>query len=285
MKFLDTFTFVSPRREENFLGGIRQTCYTTFYPFMLFPQKGFRQIDFEDITILYGGNGSGKSTALNIIVDTIGASRDTIYNRSNFFADYVSMCDVDYHSFNYKTQCIITSDGVFDNMIDIRNINEQIDVNRADMYAEYSKLRHSDFKLQSIDQVDELRRINSARRNTKSEFVRQNLSDNVREYSNGESAFQYFVNKIDENGIYILDEPENSLSPEKQIELIKYIENAARYFNCQFVIATHSPFILAMRGAKIYDLDENPVDIKNWTELKNVRTYYDFFKGREKEFE
>ncbi len=57
-----------------------------------------------------------------------------------------------------------------------------------------------------------------------------------------------------------------------------------RYFGCQLVIATHSPFILAFRGAKIYDLDANPVDVKRWTELANVRAYYDFFKAHEREF-
>ncbi|OOM61376.1 hypothetical protein CLBCK_23770 [Clostridium beijerinckii] len=108
--------------------------------------------------------------------------------------------------------------------------------------------------------------------------------DNFREYSNGESAFIYFTEKIDENGLYILDEPENSLSPKRQMELMNFIEDSARFLRCQFIISTHSPFILAMKGAKIYDLDENPVDVKRWTELENVRTYYDFFKMHEKEF-
>ncbi|GKZ02749.1 hypothetical protein ANS017_19220 [Paraclostridium bifermentans] len=42
--------------------------------------------------------------------------------------------------------------------------------------------------------------------------------------------------------------------------------------------------MLAMKGAKIYDLDEDPVRVKKWTELENVRNYYDFFKEHEKEF-
>jgi predicted ATPase len=45
-----------------------------------------------------------------------------------------------------------------------------------------------------------------------------------------------------------------------------------------------TPFLLALRGAKIYDLDENPVDIKRWTELENVRMYYEFFKKHNNEF-
>ena len=121
--------------------------------------------------------------------------------------------------------------------------------------------------------------MNNARRKTQSQFIRSELMDNVREYSNGESAFLYFTEKVTENALFLLDEPENSLSPAKQQELVKFIEDSARFFGCQFVIATHSPFVLAIRGAKIYDLDEEPVDVKRWTELENVRAYYDFFKA------
>lgn len=82
-----------------------------------------------------------------------------------------------------------------------------------------------------------------------------------------------------------MDEPENSLSPERQMELLKFLEDSARFFGCQFIIATHSPFLLSMRGAKIYDMDEEVVDVKRWTELDNVRTYYEFFKKYAGEFE
>lgn len=79
-------------------------------------------------------------------------------------------------------------------------------------------------------------------------------------------------------------EPENSLSPEKQIELIKFLEDSSRFFHCQFIISTHSPFILSMRNALIYDMDHVPVCRSKWTKLKNVRMYYDFFKQHEDEF-
>ena len=64
-----------------------------------------------------------------------------------------------------------------------------------------------------------------------------------------------------------------------------YLETLSHYCGCQFIIATHSPFIPALQGARIYDLDETPVDIKNWWELENTRTYYDFFKKYERYFE
>ena len=72
----------------------------------------------------------------------------------------------------------------------------------------------------------------------------------------------YFSEKIEEGGLYLLDEPENSLSPERQQELVRFLEDHARFFQCQFIIATHSPFILAMSSAKISDLDEEPADVK-----------------------
>ena len=50
------------------------------------------------------------------------------------------------------------------------------------------------------------------------------------------------------------------------------------------MISTHSPFILSMGGAKIYDLDEEPADVKEWTELPSVRAYFEFFKKHEAEF-
>jgi hypothetical protein len=110
------------------------------------------------------------------------------------------------------------------------------------------------------------------------------LIDNAREYSNGESAFRYFTEKIGENGLYLLDEPENSLSPKRQMELLSFLEESARFFGCQFIISTHSPFLLSMRGARIYNLDQNPVTTRRWTDLENVRTYFDFFKAHENEF-
>ena len=81
-----------------------------------------------------------------------------------------------------------------------------------------------------------------------------------------------------------LDEPENSLSPARQKELAAFLEEAVRFFDCQIVAATHSPFLLAMRGAKIYDFDADPVDVKRWTELDNVRAWREFFLEHDSDF-
>ena len=284
MIYLNTFIFPNGDMEFDFILGEKRMCYDSFYPFKILSNHEFERIDFEPITILYGGNGSGKSTALNVIAEKIKVNRDSIYNKSNFYSNYVDLCEMDIEYEIPKVSRIITSDDVFDYMLNIRNINEGIDEKREKIFEEYLDNKYNQFQIKSLEDYDKLRRVNEAKRKTQSKYVRNNLMDNVREYSNGENAFRYFISKIEENGLYILDEPENSLSTKRQMELVKFIEDAARYLGCQFIIATHSPFILSIKGAKIYDLDEEPVDVKRWTELENVRSYYNFFKEHENEF-
>ncbi len=284
MLYLSSFLFPDIEEEYDFIFRMKQTCYDTIYPFQILSKHGLRRLDFEPVTILYGGNGSGKTTALNIIAEKLGLQRDSLYNRSNFFEAYTRLCRYDAENKIPRGSAIITSDDVFDFMLNLRCMNEGINQKREELFEEYQELRHKSFRMNSLEDYDQLKQVISARSKTQSKFVRANLADNVREHSNGESAFLYFGEKIKENALYLLDEPENSLSPAKQQELLKFLEDSARFFGCQFIIATHSPFLLSMRGAKIYDLDEQPVDVKRWTELKNVREYYEFFMSHESEF-
>ena len=88
--------------------------------------------------------------------------------------------------------------------------------------------KHARFQMKSLEDYDTLKKITKARSLTQSKFVRSELMDNIREYSNGESALLYFSENITENGLFLLDEPENSLSPVKQQELTKFIEVQSR---------------------------------------------------------
>lgn len=283
--YLLHFEFPDIEREYDFIMSQKRTCYDTYYPFQIISKHNLRMLDFEPVTILYGGNGSGKTTVLNVIAEKLGLNRDTIYNRSSFFEAYTSLCSFKIKNRIPKDSRIITSDDVFDFMLNLRSINNGIDVKREELFDDYLDAKYSHFQLKSLDDYEQLKRVNMSRRSTQSKYIRKNLPDNVREHSNGESAFIYFTDKIKENSLYLLDEPENSLSPQKQQELLRFLEDSARFFGCQFIIATHSPFLLSMRGAKIYDMDEEVADVKKWTELENVRAYYEFFKKHENEFE
>lgn len=284
MIYLSQFTFPNMDQEDSFILDLKRTCYDTVYPFRMLSRHRLSVLDFEPITILYGGNGSGKTTALNVIAEKLELQRDTLYNRSNFFEDFTKMCAYELEQRLPGDSRIITSDDVFDFMLNLRTINEGIDIKREELFQDYVEDKYKHFQMKSLDDYEHLKSVNMSRSKSQSQYVRKNLSDNIREHSNGESASLYFTEKMQEVGLYLLDEPENSLSPERQQELMQFLEDSARFFNYQFVIATHSPFLLSMKGAKIYDLDEDPVDVKRWTQLENVRAYYEFFKKHQGEF-
>ena len=285
MMYIDSFQFPGVEAEEQFVNYIERSCYSSFYPFGVFAANQLRELTFTEITILYGNNGSGKSTALNLMAEKLGADRDTLFNNSSFFAKYLKMCEFEITPGSRPEEIrMITSDDVFDFMLNLRALNEGVDRKREQVFEEWIENKHSKFQMKSLDDYEQLKKVIDARSKTQSRYVREAIGSNVIEHSNGESALQYFSEKIKDNGLYLLYEPENSLSPQRQLELLEFIQNSARFFGCQFIIATHSPFLLALKGARIYDLDESPVDIKKWTELEGVRTYFEFFEKHRDEF-
>jgi len=104
-------------------------------------------------------------------------------------------------------------------------------------------------------------------------------------YSNGETTLQILEEDIESDRLYLLDEPEVSLSPQNQVKLAEKINDMSRYLGVQFIIATHSPFMLGILNAKIYNLDTKDYRVEKWNELENVRYFYNFFKSKKEEFE
>ncbi|MCL2199703.1 MAG: AAA family ATPase [Defluviitaleaceae bacterium] len=281
MTYLTQIQFPTDDTETSYIFSFKRNTHDSYYPFQVLSGKGLLQLDFEPITILYGGNGCGKSTALNIIAEKLNLQRDSLFNKTDFYADYVKMCKVETADKIPKNSRILTSDDVFDYMINVRTLNEGIDQKRADLFEDYLSAKYSKFQMQSMDDYDQLKKVVKTRSRTQSKYVREELMQNIREFSNGESAFIYFTERMGENGLYILDEPENSLSPARQLELAKFIEDSVRFFGCQIIMSTHSPFLLGMREAKIYNMDERPVAVRKWTELENIKIYRDFFRALE----
>lgn len=164
-----------------------------------------------------------------MIGEKLQLSRDSVFNKSNFFQDYLDLCDYQLKGRIPVNSRVITSDDVFDYMLNIRSMNEGIDRKKESLFEDYLDAKYADFQMRSLDDYERLKKVTKARRLTQSRYVRSELMDNIREYSNGE-------------------------------------------------------FLLAMRDAKIYDLDEDPADVKRWTELENVRAYYTFFRDHCDEF-
>ena len=283
MVFLKRFELLDDVQEHYLFDNDRRNIYNSYYPIGLFSAKRFKDITFSNITIFYGGNGCGKSTLLNIISECVHSRRKDNFDKGSFFDLYVSKCNYEM-SFEEPTEIkTITSDDVFDYLLDIRSINASVNRRKERLSHEYFDMRFSGNN--NFDNYEELRDKYDSKRKTLSRYVRDRLgNNNIIEQSNGESALMFWEKEINQDSIYILDEPENSLSAENQRKLKKFIEDSARFYNCQFIISTHSPFLLNLLEAKIYDLDDDEVRTKNWTELPNVRIYYDFFNERKDEF-
>lgn len=285
--YLKEFALASASDEESFVlkfpYQLEMGCYSKdVYPFKIFPQKEFKDISFEPITIFYGGNGSGKSTLLNVICEKVFLLRSSPWNKTPYFEEYLKYCS--YEGEIPRDGRMISSDDVFDFLLDVRAINDGVDHYREDLFEEYKEAKKTHFQLESLDDYAEFKRHNEAKRSTKSVYTTKRLPKELSCKSNGESAFSYFTNEIKEDSLYLLDEPENSLSPKLQIELAAFLADSARFYGCQFIIATHSPFLLSIKNAKIYDLDSIPVRTKPWTMLENVRVYYDFFHQHRDKF-
>ena len=292
MRYLRRFALPAQGTEIHFLADNREnkrTCYGSRYPFGVFLNREVPVLEFEPVTILCGGNGSGKTTILNLIGGKLELRRGAVFNRSSFFGAYLELCRAETASaFDRDVRAksrIITSDDVFDYLLDFRYMNEGIDHKRRELLEEYTDARYAKFQMRSLEDVDRLRQVVDAQRHSGSRYVRDRLMKDVPGKSNGENAFLYFTREIQEEGLYLLDEPENSLSPRLQEELVRFLEDSARFYRCQFVISTHSPFLLSLKGARIYDLDAEPVEVRPWTQLDHVRAYYELFQAHGKEFE
>ena len=269
----------------------KRTCFNTFYPFKIFPEMRLGDIDFDGITMLYGGNGSGKSTLINVLAHKMRANRYSEFNDAPLFDKFVGMCSIDYAR-EPRRSSVLTSDDVFDYVLKARTVNENINGQRNELFDKYVSVhgeaeRNPDImRLHGLDDYErwsETMEILSPRK-TQSSYIKKHVARDIDLYSNGQTAMHYFIERIEDNGVYLLDEPENSLSIELQIELAEYISATARVGRSQFIIATHSPVFLAMREVKIYNLDSYPASVCKWTELPNVRRYFDFFMEHKEEF-
>jgi len=271
-------------REIRFILGQKRTCYNGVYPFKIFPGKGLSTLTFAPVTILYGGNGSGKTTLLNILAESLRLTRHSPFSGSAFFGDYVSLCKADFSVIPLHSQ-ILTSDDVSDYLLNLRTLNQGISQRREELLEEYTRLKWDNRPFTSLEDYDRWKETTDAKRKTSSKFVKARLTRDADLFSNGETAMRYYTERITENGLYLIDEPENSLSAVFQTELASFLADSARFFGCQLIIATHSPFLLSIPGAVVYDLDSLPVQVRPWTELENVRVYYQFFKNHQSAFE
>ncbi len=263
------------------------------YPYGIFPYKGLRRIEFSEVTVFCGGNGSGKSTLLNLIAESLNLPRITPFNTSPFFHEYIErMCKWETAGNRGAApgSAVYTSDDVFYGLIDRRVENFETEDRRREAQEVYRQEKAAMMSgagpvYRTLEDYDKLVKRLEVRHKTMSKYVTAHAGSLTTPDSNGQYALRFFREHFRDDCLFLLDEPENSLSPKYQTEVANLILEYARFFGCQFVISTHSPFFLSMKGALIYDLDSVPVVTRAWWELENMRMYYTLFRDNRAKFE
>ena len=99
--------------------------------------------------------------------------------------------------------------------------------------------------------------------------------------SHGQSFLKLFQSRFVPGGLYLLDEPEAPLSPQSQLALMVMMQDMIEQ-DAQFIVATHSPILLAYPGATIYSFDAQPIQRTAYEELEHVRLTRDFLNEPER---
>jgi predicted ATPase len=100
--------------------------------------------------------------------------------------------------------------------------------------------------------------------------------------SHGQSLMSFFKSRYKLKGLYLLDEPETALSPKSQLELLKLLQEMGGLGHAQFIIATHSPILMACPGSVIYSFDHSPVKIIRYEDTEHYQVYKSFMKNPDK---
>lgn len=266
---------------SSFMLSNKQVKNPNIYPYNVFRGKYIEPFVFSPITVFYGNNGSGKSTLLNIIANRLQLNGKE-YATSNSFG-IVDYCNA------FSNECSYSL-GEDDFGFVIKNLpgNSRY-IKSEDILYEIKKIQQKQVLSDGMEYdyvqkgmtIQEAKDFLSSKEGRKQE---EYIKFAQEKYSNGETSMQYFEGYLQPNALYLLDEPEVSLSPSNQVLLANEINKLARLLECQFVIATHSPFMLGTLNAKIYNIDTKEYDVVKWNELENVQYFYNFFKKHEQEF-
>jgi predicted ATPase len=243
------------------------------FPFNLPILQSLQKIEFTSpVTFFVGENGSGKSTLLEAIACAVGS--------------------ITVGSESVKTDQSLTA---------VRKFSQQLQLS-------WGKRTHKGFFLRAEDFFGYARRLAQMRqefeediRTVDKEYVgrsklavdlakmpyaselgalQQRYGEGLDTHSHGESFLALFQARFIPNGLYLLDEPEAPLSPMRQLAFIAALKGMVAQ-ESQFIIATHSPIILAFPGAEIWSFDSLPVRPVRYADLEHVKLTRDFLNNPE----
>ncbi|MDA0524103.1 AAA family ATPase [Methanococcoides alaskense] len=217
------------------------------YPFTIPVVRNFRELELKNnVTFFVGENGSGKSTLLEAIADQVG--------------------------FN-------TAGGSRNNVYDVEKAGSVLGKN---LRLSWMPKVNEGFFLRSetfynfASHIDELQK-------TDGRAYDAYGGKSLHSSSHGESFLALFNNRF-HKGLYLLDEPEAALSPLRQLSLLKIIHDMESSGKAQFIIATHSPILMAYPNSQILDFDGDEIAEVEYEDTDHYNITKDFLNAPERYF-
>lgn len=217
------------------------------YPFSIPSIKELDSLEFhEDVTFFVGENGSGKSTLLEAIAVALGFNPEGGNKNTNFLTN---------KNHSDLSQYIKTIKG-FKKPSDWYFL-------RAESFYNLASYMEQDGRTSYLDSYG---------------------GKSLHQQSHGESFMATLLNKLRGNGLYLMDEPEAALSPTRQMAALSAIHQLVEE-KSQFIIATHSPILLAYPRARIYEFSSAGINEVSYEETEHFEVTKEFLNNYEKMLE
>jgi predicted ATPase len=232
------------------------------FPFTVPTLASLTEIRFESpVTFLVGENGSGKSTFLEALAAAAGSiavgsaevGRDETLSAARQVARHFRL------AWSRRTHrgFFLRAEDFFGFARRMSQIRAELETEMAAVDVEYKGRSQKAKGLAKMGYARELR------------AIEERYGDGLDARSHGESFLTLFQSRFVPDGLYLLDEPEAPLSPLRQVGFLSLLKEMVAQ-DAQFIIATHSPILMAFPGATILSFDRTPVQPIPWDELEHV---------------
>lgn len=244
-----------------------------YFPFQIPFLESFERLELvPPVTFLVGENGSGKSTFLETLACAVGSitvgsedvRTDPTLKAVRELANHFKL------TWSKKTRkgFFMRAEDFFGFAKKMNQVQGEMQADLEDVDRDYQG--RSEYA-KSLAKMPYSREIGA---------MRKAYGDGIDSRSHGESFLMLFRERFVGEGVYLLDEPEAPLSPARQLSFLALLHQMVSQ-NGQFIIATHSPILLAYPGAKILSFDGGKIHEENYAELEHVKLTRDFLNHPE----